>query len=130
MEKQNLDIFIAIADEPLAQLLKFLLISGGYSVCVANDGEQAMGAIMRMKPPKITMLDYRLPYKKGMEVLLEIRRREDWKSCSIVMLTAREESELVSELIAAGADEFISTPCQPDELMARMKFLLNCSRVC
>lgn len=129
MKNEGLDIFIAVADESLAQLLNFLLISGGYSVCIANDGKQAMEAIARITPPKLTMLDYKLPDKKGMEVLLEIRKKEDWKSCNVVMLTPQAEQDVVNQFISLGADEYIFTPCQPDELMARMKFLLNCSRV-
>ncbi len=121
------NILIVEDEAALVELLRYNLEREGYRVSVAMDGEEALTAIHESKPDLI-VLDWMLPLVSGLEVCRQVRRKPAMRSLPIIMLTARgEESDRVRGL-EVGADDYISKPFSPSELMARVRAVLRRAR--
>ncbi len=120
-------ILIADDDELLRKLVEHKLRMRGLTVVEAADGEEALHKIASEKPD-LVILDGMMPGIDGFEVLRKIRENEATKSLRVVLLTARRmESDVVSGL-TLGADEYITKPFLPEELLARIVRLLAQTR--
>ena len=105
-------------------LLKFNLLNAGYDVFTANDGIDAV-KIAKAEKPSLLLLDLMLPGMDGFDVCKEIKRNNEMKNTSIVMLTAKGE-ELDKILgLELGADDYITKPFSVRELLARVKAVLR-----
>jgi phosphate regulon transcriptional regulator PhoB len=114
-----------IEDDPdIVELVRYNLTQEGYQV--SSDGDGATGlAQLRRTPPDLLILDLMLPKLSGLEICREIRRDNRLERLPIIMLTARgEEADRVSGL-ELGADDYVTKPFSPRELVARVKALLR-----
>ena len=116
---------LVIEDEQaLVELLRYNLEQSGYSVSVALDGEEAL-AVVREEIPDLILLDWMLPLMSGIEVCRQLRRQTTTANVPIIMLTARgEEADRVRGL-DAGADDYVTKPFSPAELVARIRAVLR-----
>lgn len=116
---------LVIDDEPqVGKVLREILETEGFRVAVVGDGDQAMAEIARQRP-NLIILDWELPGKNGLDVCRDIRRSPGLHDLPILMLTSRtEESDRVLGL-EMGADDFVSKPFGPKELVARVRALLR-----
>ena len=119
---------LIVEDEPaLMTMLRYNLESEGYRVSEAVDGEEAI-LLVSEEPPDLILLDWMLPSLSGIEVCRRIRRNESSRDVPIVMLTARgEDSDRVRGL-DSGADDYMTKPFSPRELMARVRAVLRRSQ--
>jgi len=116
------DRVLVIEDEPMvAEVVERYLRRDGYDVSVVHDGDSALEAFDRFQPDLI-VLDVMLPGKDGMEICRQVRARS---ATPIVMLTARGEEldKLVG--LEIGADDYMTKPFSPRELVARVKAVLR-----
>ena len=125
MSQEQYDVLIAEDDKQISNLLAFFLTREGYSVNIANDGQQAVDAIARMVEPKIIVLDIMMPYYDGYELLDHIRNQVNWNNVPIVMLSAKSREEDIIQALEAGADEYIVKPFHPREFITRLKMLMR-----
>jgi DNA-binding response OmpR family regulator len=111
-----------VEDEPqIADIAADYLRGAGFGVLKAVTGEQAL-ALVRAQPPDLIVLDLRLPGIGGIDVARALRRDSE---VPIIMLTARvEESDRLLGL-EAGADDYITKPFSPRELVARVRAVLR-----
>lgn len=116
---------LVVEDEPAIQeLISYGLRRAGHVTFCAADAEQAM-AIVNDVLPDLVLLDWMLPGMSGIEFAKLLRRVARTKNIPIIMLTARvEESDKVSGL-EIGADDYITKPFSPRELIARIKAVLR-----
>ncbi len=116
---------LVVEDEPAIQeLISYSLRQAGHIVFCAENAEQAM-AIVNDALPDLVLLDWMLPGMSGVEFARMLRRVARTKSIPIIMLTARaEESDKVAGL-EIGADDYITKPFSPRELIARIKAVLR-----
>ncbi|MFM1759366.1 MAG: hypothetical protein RLY75_636 [Pseudomonadota bacterium] len=116
---------LVVEDEPsIAELIAINLTHAGYQVEKALQTEVAMN-MMRDELPSLLILDWMLPGKSGVQFARELRANERTRGLPILMLTAKsEESDKVSGL-DSGADDFVTKPFSPKELVARVKALLR-----
>lgn len=116
---------LVVEDEPAIQeLIAANLKLAGYSVLRAEDGEQAI-ALVRDKVPDLILLDWMLPGVSGVQLARRFRSDERTRDVPIIMLTARsEEMDKVAGL-EAGADDYVTKPFSPKELMARIQAVLR-----
>lgn len=120
-------ILIVEDETAVVTLLRYNLEREGFEVDAALDGQEAMIAVDE-NPPDLVLLDWMLPEMSGIEVCRQLRRKPASKSIPVIMLTARgEESDTVRGL-DAGADDYVTKPFSPAELVARMHALLRRSR--
>jgi len=113
---------LVVDDEPnILNLVTSYLQAEGYEYYTATDGPSALKAARTFKPDLI-VLDIMLPGMDGIEVLSQLRRESD---VYVIMLTAKsEETDKVIGL-SVGADDYLSKPFSPRELMARIKAALR-----
>lgn len=116
---------LVIDDElDLVELVRFNLEREGYRVLGAADGEAGIAAALREKPD-LVIVDLMLPGIDGFEVCRELRRRPQTAQVPILMLTAKSaEADRVVGL-ELGADDYVTKPFSPRELVARVKALLR-----
>lgn len=113
---------LVVDDDPLLlKVLKITLQANGYSVTTATDGKSALLAATQ-HPLRLIVLDLGLPDIDGTTVITELRR---WNPVPILVLSARHGSEDKVEALDAGADDYITKPFGPDELLARLRALLR-----
>ncbi len=116
---------LVVEDEPgIQEVLKFNLGQHGHDVIVAGDGEDAM-SLLRGALPDLILLDWMLPGMSGIEVAKRIRADARLRSIPIIMLTARTEERDKVQGLDTGADDYITKPFSPRELMARIKAVLR-----
>jgi len=116
---------LVVEDEPAIQeLISYGLRQAGHETFCAGDAEQAM-KIVNDVLPDLVLLDWMLPGMSGIEFAKMLRQVPRTKNIPIIMLTARtEESDKISGL-EVGADDYITKPFSPRELVARIKAVLR-----
>ena len=117
-------ILIVEDETPLVTLLRYNLEREGYRVAEAHDGEEAM-LILREETPDLVLLDWMLPHVSGLEVCRQLRRRDETRDVPIIMLTARGEEADKLRGLDSGADDYITKPFSPAELIARIRAVLR-----
>ena len=117
-------ILIIEDDRDIVELVRYNLANEGFQVSAALDGSTGLGPLKK-SPPDLLLLDLMLPKLSGLEICREIRRDESLNRLPILMLTARgEEADRVVGL-EMGADDYVTKPFSPRELLARVKALLR-----
>ncbi len=113
---------LVVDDEPqIAQIATDYLRRAGFEVLVAGDGVRALD-VFRERRPGLVVLDLGLPKLDGLEVARSIRRESD---VPIVMLTARVEEDDRLRGFEIGADDYVTKPFSPRELVARVRAVLR-----
>jgi len=109
-------------DEPqILRALKVILRDAGYEAVTASSGEEALDRAA-VKPPEAAILDLMLPDIDGVELT---RRLREWSQMPIVVLSAVGEEDRKVEALAAGADDYVTKPFGPRELIARLEAALR-----
>jgi phosphate regulon transcriptional regulator PhoB len=117
-------ILIIEDDKDIVELVRYNLSQDGFQVNAALDGAAGLAQVRRA-PPDLLLLDLMLPKLSGLEVCKAIRREVSLNRLPILMLTARgEESDRILGL-ELGADDYVTKPFSPRELVARVKALLR-----
>ena len=112
-------------DEPnQIELMKFNLEKNGFLVKSAYNGEQALDMIYEKKP-NVLIADWMMPKMSGIELCKILRSNKDTKLLPIIMLSARSEEADKSLGLDTGADDYISKPFSPMELVSRVKALIR-----
>jgi two-component system, OmpR family, phosphate regulon response regulator PhoB len=121
------NILIVEDDVALAELLVWNFSAEGYDVRQTGDGEEAL-LMIREQLPDAVILDWMIDNVPGIEVCRQLRKSPESKSVPILMLTARGEEEDRIRGLKTGADDYMTKPFSPRELMARIEALLRRSR--
>ena len=116
---------LIVEDEPsIAELIAINLSHAGFEVEKALQTDLAL-QLMKDQLPSLVILDWMLPGKSGVQFAKELRANERTKSLPILMLTAKsEESDKVLGL-DSGADDYVTKPFSPKELIARVRAILR-----
>ncbi len=120
-------ILIVDDDHKLVRLLRASLEQAGYQVFVAYDGETALHAL-RHERPDLVVLDLMLPDRDGWDVTRVIRNDAALAHMPIIMLTARVETHDRIAGLELGADDYVTKPFHPGELLARIRAVLRRAR--
>jgi two-component system phosphate regulon response regulator PhoB len=116
---------LVIEDDPsLTELIKYNLEQESYAVKIEMDGEEGLLSA-QTELPDLILLDWMLPNLSGIEVCRRLRRGKSTKSIPIIMLTARSEENERIRGLDTGADDYITKPFSPKELVARIKAILR-----
>ena len=111
-------------DKDIVELVRYNLEKDGYQVASSGDGSTGLAQI-RKAAPDLLILDLMLPKLSGLEICKEVRKDVTLNRLPILMLTARgEEADRVVGL-EMGADDYVTKPFSPRELVARVKALLR-----
>lgn len=116
---------LVVDDEPdILNLLDYNLKKAGFSVILAKDGPEAIG-LARTRRPDLVLLDIMLPDMEGTEVLRRLKLHEPTRNIPVIMLTAKGEE--VDRVIGfeLGAEDYITKPFSPRELILRIRAVLK-----
>jgi two-component system alkaline phosphatase synthesis response regulator PhoP len=117
-------ILVVDDDREIVRLVCAYLESSGYEVLVAYDGETALH-ILRREQPDLMLLDLMLPGRDGMDVTRVVRGDVGLAAMPIIMLTARVEDHDKIVGLELGADDYVTKPFNPGEVVARVRAVLR-----
>lgn len=126
MEQQRSQVLIVEDDQRLADLTREYLQANGFEVEVEGDGAKAAARIIA-EQPDLVILDLMLPGLDGLQVCRLLRAES--QCLPILMLTARDDSHDQVLGLEMGADDYVTKPCEPRVLLARVRTLLRRSSV-
>jgi len=116
-----MNVLLADDDPTMRLLLSKMLEQGGHAVTTAAaDGQEAWEAYLAAPAP-LLLLDWEMPKMDGLELCRRIRSSERGEEAFILVITARDTSEDLTAVLDAGADDYMSKPVTPDNLMARLR---------
>jgi len=115
---------LVVDDEPdIVNILKIMLETAGYQVATANDGQEAIDAVIK-SPPDVVMLDVMMPNVHGYAVCQRIKENKALAQVKVMILTAKSfvaDRRLADQV---GADMFMGKPLNRDEILAGLEKLL------
>ncbi len=123
--KNKIKVLLVEDDTTLSLLLKFRLQKEGYLPLVAHDGKQAI-EIIENDQPDLILSDIMLPFISGLEVISHVRN-ELKLPMPILIFSAAGQEEMVLKAFDLGANDFMAKPFSPNELMIRVKRILQTS---
>ena len=109
---------LAVDDSPtILEMIKAILIAGGYEVITAADGAEALETA-RAEMPDLILLDVMLPKLDGYRVCRLLKFDQKYKGIPIIMLTAKTEEQSMATGIRTGANQYLTKPVEPERLLA------------
>ncbi|GAB4164408.1 MAG: response regulator transcription factor [Terrimicrobiaceae bacterium] len=119
------DTVLVVEDETdVVDLLRYNLSRAGFEVLIANNGIDGLRAVEEQRPDAV-VLDLMLPGMDGYEVCRKIRQNQETLGVGIVMLTAKGEPEERVKGLEIGADDYVTKPFSPRELVLRVQAVLR-----
>lgn len=120
----NGTVLVVEDDVALCELLTWNLSAEGYEVRSTGDGEEAL-LMVREQTPDAIVLDWMIEQVPGIEVCRQIRKDKDTAQIPILMLTARGEEEDMIRGFKTGADDYVTKPFSPRELVLRVQSVMR-----
>jgi two-component system cell cycle response regulator len=114
-------ILLADDDPTSRRVMERMLQTSGYDVIAVENGLEALRVLSGKDSPRLALLDWMMPELDGLEVCRQIRSRADTSYVYILLVTSRESSDDVVTGLEAGADDYLTKPCRPAELDARLR---------
>ena len=119
------DRILVVDDEAdIVALVAYHLVKAGYRVSTATTGPEAVAAA-RQERPTLVVLDLMLPGISGYDVLAQLRAQETTRDIAVLMLTARREEQDRIQGLSLGADDYLTKPFSPQELVLRVGAILR-----
>lgn len=113
---------LLVDDDPTSRLLLLpLLNKWGCDVQVAKDGTAAWAALQAPDSPRLVLMDWTMPGLSGVEICRKLRARNVEAYTYVILLTARHNQQNIMEGLEAGADDYLTKPCNTPELHARIR---------
>jgi DNA-binding response OmpR family regulator len=117
-------ILIAEDEPDIRELINFTLRYAGHEVVVTHNGQEALDKIP-IEKPDLVLLDVRMPRMSGYEACQQIKANQEVNHIPVVFLSAKGQESEVNTGLEVGAEEYILKPFSPDELIERVKIILN-----
>lgn len=117
-------ILVIEADAHTRQLVEFILTRANYEVLTAKDGREAQHYINEEKPVDLIVTGLTLPYVTGYQILLDAKQSSTWKRVPIIVLSGKVLEMDVVRALDTGANDYVTKPFRPRELLARIHRLL------
>ncbi len=116
---------LIVEDDPaLVELLTWHFANADFAVTHTGNGEEAL-LLAKEAPPDVVLLDWMIAGLSGLEVCRRLRRADETSNVPIIMLTARGEEEDRVRGLETGADDYVTKPFSPRELVARVAAVLR-----
>jgi two-component system phosphate regulon response regulator PhoB len=117
-------VLVVDDEQDIVALVTYHLLKSGYRVTTARSGTEALAAA-RADRPALIVLDLMLPGMSGFDVLEQLRARDDTRHIAVLMLTARRVEPDRFRGLALGADDYLTKPFSPQELVLRVGAILR-----
>ena len=117
-------ILVIEDEQDIQTLLEYNLGQAGFEVLQSENGEEGLWLAIERRPDLI-LLDWMLPLLSGIEVLRQLRNRADTRDIPVMMMTARGEEGDRLRGLDGGADDYVTKPFSPAELLARVRAIIR-----
>jgi DNA-binding response OmpR family regulator len=115
---------LVVDDDPVVRrMLQLSFESEGFTVLTAGDGIEGLEA-MRSGHPDVVVLDIMMPKLDGMKVMREVNEDDDLRGVPVILLSAKATSLDIELGLKAGAADYVTKPCDPIDLIDRVRSLL------
>jgi CheY-like chemotaxis protein len=121
---ESFDILVVDDAYPMARALSYLLTRNGYRCRLARDGAHALEKMAEQKPD-LVFLDLQMPRMGGIEACRRIRADENLREVYVIVLTAMGQDEDTAAALEAGANECLSKPFSPAQILERVQAVLE-----
>ena len=118
-------IVIVEDDEDVALVLEYLLEREGYQVLSLADGREALRLVRTSSAPAMMVLDLILPFANGRQVVRDLRQTPGWEEVPVMMISGKSAEDDVVRCLEAGANDYLTKPFRPRELLVRVRRLLQ-----
>jgi DNA-binding response OmpR family regulator len=117
---------ILLVDDSRTSLFmeRMILQQGPYKLLTASDGREGIARALAERPDLIVM-DVVMPHMNGFEALRELRAQQETRETPVILVTTRGEPANVEEGYAAGCNDYVTKPIDPEELLAKVKTCLG-----
>jgi DNA-binding response OmpR family regulator len=110
-------------EEDIRRLVKIKLSKAGYDVTTANDGEEGVALALKIMPD-VVITDIMMPGKDGYQVVKELKGQLSFEPPVLILLTAKNQKTDIMHGLASGADDYVTKPFSPRELIERIEVAL------
>lgn len=118
------ETILIVEDTPeTLELLRRIIEKEGYKTVLANDGDKGLNYAQKYKPDLI-LLDRLLPKMNGLQICKKLREMKKMDGTPIIFLTVLDSEKDIVDGLKSGADDYITKPFSPDELLARVERVL------
>lgn len=114
-------VLVAEDDRVSRELLVGILVKAGYTVVEATDGMQALRALEEPGAPRLAVIDWLMPELDGVELCTRVRRKSRNGYVFLILLTSKSGRNDVVRGLEAGADDYLTKPYDPQELLSRLR---------
>lgn len=121
---RSIRLIVAEDDADMSFVLEFLLRREGYEVELLRDGREAVARITSGLPVDLIVLDIMMPFVSGLQILRTVRTTPGWEVVPVVIVSGKSSEADVVAAIQAGANDYLTKPFRPKELVARIRGLL------
>jgi two-component system, OmpR family, phosphate regulon response regulator PhoB len=117
-------ILIVEDEKPIRDMIAFSLRRAGFTISEAEDCTEARARVADLRPD-LLLVDWMLPDQSGLELTRSLKRNKDTQDLPVIMLTARAEEHDKVAGLEGGADDYVTKPFSPRELLARIQAVLR-----
>jgi two-component system chemotaxis response regulator CheY len=107
----------------MRRIVSRVLVSLGYEVVEAADGQQALDAMVEGPLPDLACVDWNMPVMDGLTYVTQVRANPAWRGVTLMMVTTESEHGQIVRALAAGAHEYLIKPFTPDALKDKLDLL-------
>ena len=107
----------------MRMILKRILVSSGFEVIEAGDGQQALDAVTAGPVPELALIDWNMPVMNGLEFVSAVRKRPDCRQMTLMMVTTESEHSQIVRALAAGAHEYVLKPFTAEAITDKLSLL-------
>jgi DNA-binding response OmpR family regulator len=104
-----------------------MLERAGYHVTAVGNGRDAEGLFAGERTADVVLLDLMLPYVDGFQLLIQVRENPQWRGVPVLVLSGKSLEADVVRTFELGADDYVTKPFRPQELLARIRRLTRTS---
>ncbi len=127
LESRPASVLVVDDDSRVVELLQITLAGRGYRVLTAHDGDEAL-TVVRSHRLDFVVLDVRLPRRSGVDVCESIRKNPEHKNLPIILISGNAATDIRLQGLRAGADDYMTKPFSPRELLLKMQRILERNR--
>jgi DNA-binding response OmpR family regulator len=114
-------ILVVEDDENIAYYLKLMLRREGFNVIHAADGREAVAVMGRFRPPRLILMDIKLPFVDGIQLVGMVRGHATWMHVPIILLSSVSEEMAINRALSTGANDYFVKPFLTLEVIARVR---------